>query len=212
MTMDEGLETLLALELLGELDEDGRRELARLEAASESDAAQLRRELERGVELLAIGLEPVEPPPRLRTRLLDQLGGRERLSPFAGRLAELFDLTVDAAREVLTRFDVADRWTPMFPGAAYLDVEAGPGLADAHAGLVRVGPGLDFPHHRHLGREIVLVLQGEFETDDGQRVGPGQRATMTDGSAHAFRVVSEQELLYAVVVGQVEFADGTRAP
>lgn len=50
-----------------------------------------------------------------------------------------------------------------------------------------------------------MVLQG-------QRVEAGQLVVMPDGSEHAFRVVSKQELLYAVVVGEIELADGTRAP
>ena len=57
-----------------------------------------------------------------------------------------------------------------------------------------------------------MVLQGAFVDDSGARVEAGQLAIMSDGSEHAFEVVSEQELLYAVVVREIEFADGTRAP
>ncbi|MFO7565420.1 MAG: cupin domain-containing protein [Enhygromyxa sp.] len=165
--------------------------------------------------LLALALEPselIDPPPALRARLLAELDGRERFAPFVDRIAALFDLAAERVRDVLQRFDTHEGWTPMYPGAAYFDLEGGPALGEATAGLVRIGAGLGFPSHQHIGEERVLVLQGAFEDDAGRRVQAGQLTVMPDGSKHGFRVVSTQELLYVVVVGQIEFEDGTRAP
>jgi quercetin dioxygenase-like cupin family protein len=162
--------------------------------------------------LLALAVEPIEPPPALRARLLAELGGRERFAPFVDRVAALFDLAAERVRVILERFDRDDGWTVMFPGAAFSDLEGGPALGEATAGLVRIGAGLSFPPHVHIGEERVLVLQGAFEDDSGQRVRAGQLTVMPHGSKHSFRVVSEQELLYVVVVNQIEFEDGTRAP
>jgi quercetin dioxygenase-like cupin family protein len=161
---------------------------------------------------LAVAVEPVAPPPALRERLLAELGSRQRFAPFIDRLAALFDLASDRVRTILQRFDTHEGWTPLYPGAAYFDFEGGPALGEAHAGLVRIAAGLTFPHHKHIGEERVLVLQGAFEDSSGQRVEAGQLTIMPDGSEHGFQVVSAQELLYVVVVGEVEFEDGTRAP
>lgn len=161
--------------------------------------------------LLALALAPIEPPADLRARLLGELSGRERFAPFVDRVAALFDLAADQVRSLFERFDTDEGWTVMYPGAAYFDLEGGPALGEATAGLVRVAAGLAFPHHKHLGEERVLVLQGALE-DSGRRVGVGELVVMPDGSEHGFQVVSERELLYVVVVHQIEFEDGTRAP
>jgi quercetin dioxygenase-like cupin family protein len=161
---------------------------------------------------LALAVEPVAPPPALRERLLAELASRERFAPFVDRLAALFDLAADRVRTVLQQFETHEGWTELYPGASFFDFEGGPALGEATAGLVRIAPGIPFPRHKHIGEERVLVLQGAFEDDAGQRVEAGQLAIMPDGSEHGFQVVSAQELLYVVVVGEVEFEDGTRAP
>jgi putative transcriptional regulator len=164
---------------------------------------------------LALALEPVTPPNGLRARLLATISGPsgpERLAPFVDRVAALFDITREQSRSVLALFDAEQGWTPMYPGAAFREVQGGAALGGATAGLVRVAAGLSFPRHAHIGEERVFVVQGAFVDDAGERVAAGQLANMADGSEHGFTVISEQELLYAVVVGEVEFEDGTRAP
>ena len=201
---------LLALELLGSLDDEA--ELARLDELDADQVALRRAQLEQAASWLALSAEPIPPPPALRDRLVAQLKGPARLACFTGRVAELFDLGRDRVAEIFRLFEGEDRWIPMFPGAAFIDLEGGPALGSATAGIVRIAPGLGFPSHTHVGEEQVFVLQGEFVDSHGARVGPGELAVMRDGSSHAFEVVSEQELLYAVVVGKIEFPDGTRLP
>lgn len=198
-------EGLLALDVLGLLDPS---ELVPEDGAS----IQVRAQLEQAASLLAIAVEPVAPPADLRERLLAELAGRERFAPFIDRLAALFDLAADRVRTIVQRFDTHEGWTVMYPGAEFFDFEGGPALGEATAGLVRIAAGMAFPHHKHLGEERVMVLQGAFVDDSGHRVEAGQLAIMPDGSEHGFQVVSTQELLYVVIVGEIEFADGTRAP
>jgi quercetin dioxygenase-like cupin family protein len=199
---------LLALDVLGLLDQA---ELAQLEADPHA-TLEARAQLEEIASLLALAVEPINPAPSLRERLLGELGGPLRLAPFVDRVAALFDLASDRVRSIFELFDTQAGWTPIYPGAAFYDLEGGPALGEATAGLVRIATGLPFPHHRHVGEERLLVLQGAFVDDSGNRVVPGQLVVMPDGSEHGFTVVSEQELLYAVVVGEVEFSDGSRVP
>jgi quercetin dioxygenase-like cupin family protein len=180
-----------------------------LDAELDADA---RAELEHAASLLALSVSPIAAPPSLRARLLAEIAGRERLAPFVDRVASLFDLATDRIRTIFELFDTPAGWTPLYPGAAFHDLEGGPALGEATAGLVRIAAGLSFPHHKHIGEERVLVLQGAFIDSSGQRVEAGQLVIMPDASEHGFEVVSEQELLYVVVVGEVEFEDGTRAP
>jgi quercetin dioxygenase-like cupin family protein len=203
---------LLALEVLGLLDDEAQiAQIAALETEGPGlDAA--RAELEEAASLLALTVEPVQPKPDQRARLLAELDGAQRFAPFIDRVAALFDLGADTISSILDRFGSSDGWTVLYPGASFHDLVGGPALEGATAGLVRIGPGLAFPRHKHLGEERVMVLQGAFEDDSGRRVGPGQLEIMPDGSEHAFTVVSTQELLYVVVVRSVEFEDGTRAP
>lgn len=211
--MSSTTDDLLALDVLGLLDDAELEQLAAVLAQLDETAVlDTRSQLEAAASMLALAVEPITPPPKLRERLLDECRGRHRFEPFVDRVAALFDLASDRIRAIFELFDTQAGWTPMYPGAAFYDLEGGPALGDATAGLVRIAAGLPFPRHQHIGEERVMVLQGAFVDDSGKRVEPGQLVIMPDGSEHAFRVVSEQELLYVVVVGEVEFEDGTRAP
>ena len=64
--------------------------------------------------------------------------------------------------------------------------------------------------HTHRGREVVLVLQGV--TREGETIyRAGELCEMPDGSSHATKSVGEDELIYAVVVPDVEI-DGIPLP
>ena len=62
--------------------------------------------------LLAQGLEPVEPPPSLRKRLLESLNGPEHFAPFVSAIARDFGVTQDAVRAALARIPDPDAWQP----------------------------------------------------------------------------------------------------
>jgi len=139
----------------------------------------------------------------LRARMLASAGESGRFLPFLDRLAELFDVTADKAKEFLALIDEADAWTPLTPNISFHDYDGGPAVAGSRVGIVRVAAGHEFPMHRHKGQEVVLVLQGATQ-DGGTIYRAGDVCTKEDGTAHVSPALGSQELIYAVVVPNVE--------
>jgi quercetin dioxygenase-like cupin family protein len=138
-------------------------------------------------ERVCEALDQVPAPPALRERLLEDAAKSGRLWPFAAQVAELLDLGLDKAKELLDRIDDPSAWVEELPGISFLWVEGGPRVADAVRGFVRVRAGLAFPEHEHLGDEITLVLQGGFQDLDRQQVvRPGELDRMPTGTSHGF--------------------------
>ena len=74
--------------------------------------------------------------------------------------------------------------------------------------LVRMDPGCEYPRHRHVGDEEVLVLQGGFRDERGE-YRSGEFHRFAAGSIHA-PVALEDELpcvLFAVARGGIELFD-----
>lgn len=159
------------------------------------------------LDALAQSLPSVPPPqPSLRTSLLARIGGRDRFLPFLDRLMSLFDLSEsDTQREIDTIVTPDDSWEDMLPGCSFRDFDGGPGLGEAHAGLVRLQPGGVFPAHRHVGEERMLVLQGRVRDEHGNEYRAGDLFVMADGTRHELTVVGDQEAIYAAVVIAMEF-------
>lgn len=155
---------------------------------------------ERVLEFLAGGLRPLPSPTSLRERLLGRAGGRDRFLPFLERSMELFDLPEAEASAHLHSVDDPDAWEDMLPGVRFRDFEGGPGLGEAHVGLVRLAPGEAFPRHSHVGEERSLVLQGELVDDHGRRYRAGDLIVSADGTSHELRAAGDQEAIYASVV------------
>jgi len=73
----------------------------------------------------------------------------------------------------------------------------------AHLLWAKGGTGI--ASHRHVGREVVLVLEGAF-WDDSVRYGPGDVAVHEDGSTHAPKIdAGEDCLCLAVTEAPVHF-------
>jgi anti-sigma factor ChrR (cupin superfamily) len=155
---------------------------------------------ERVLEFLAAGLRPLTVPGSLRERLLGAAGGRNRFLPFLDRMMALFDLPEREAEGHLHSVDDDAAWDDMLPGVRFRDFDGGPGLGEAHVGLVRLRPGEAFPHHGHVGEERTLVLQGELVDDQGRRYRAGDLIVSADGSSHEVRAVGDREAIYASVV------------
>jgi quercetin dioxygenase-like cupin family protein len=140
------------------------------------------------------------------------LDGRfERFADQAGRLR---DLGEDDARTVLNRIDQPADWygDPKVGPTAMLWIEGGPGVRDAVTGFVRVMAGEDFPEHKHIGQEHVLVMQGSLiDSLDGKRHGPGEVIPQPPGSQHSFHVPEDgPDLLILSVVQEAVEIDGQR--
>jgi putative transcriptional regulator len=151
-----------------------------------------------------LGAEPVAAPPALRSAVLGTVAAATKLSGFTERLSAFFDLARGPAGELIREASgAADGWEspPVLPGVRLFHLTGGPRVAAADCGLVRIEPGARFPRHRHAGDEWSFVLAGEAEEEEtGARWIPGDLVHRTSGTAHAYRVVSPEPLVFAVVL------------
>jgi hypothetical protein len=156
--------------------------------------------VEESLGSIPLGLAPISPAPATRLRLLASLT-RDRFAPFLGRFAQLADLAEAKARELLDRIDDATAWAAEgLEGFAFMHFAGGPRVAGADAGFVKAVPGFEFPRHRHLGEEHVLVLEGAFlDTSDGTIARVGDLVVKPAGSVHGYVVQPGADLLYAIV-------------
>jgi len=60
------------------------------------------------------------------------------------------------------------------------------------------------PRHRHISREINLVLRGGLVDDAGTTYLAGQVLDAPAGSTHALRVIGEPEALLATLLAEIE--------
>lgn len=160
------------------------------------------------LEVLALALEPVVPSPEVRARVLRGAAATSRFDDLSARVGELLDLAVDAARALLSRIDDPSVWEPgPAMGVSLYHVQGGAAAAGAITGFVRIPAGGSFPHHRHLGDEHVLILQGAC--DDGARVSRrGDLITMPPDTEHELQVLPGPPLVYlAVVHGGVQIGE-----
>jgi quercetin dioxygenase-like cupin family protein len=158
------------------------------------------------LEALAAGL-PAAPGPldTLRQRIFARAGGPERFLPFLDRMMTLFDLPESETQAHLHSVDDDDAWEELLPGVRFRDFEAGAAAGDAHGGLVRLPPGASFPHHRHVGEERMLILQGVVVDDQGRQYRAGDTIVSSDGSGHELRNTGDTEAIYAALVVAIEF-------
>lgn len=150
------------------------------------------------VELLARLVTPIAPPSALKAALLQATSG-PWWAPFARRAQALLDLDEGATATLFGDIDDGERWMAgPAEGVRLFHIDAGPALAGAITGFVRLAPGARFPHHRHVGHESVLVLEGSF-VDAGQTHADGEEVMMTPSSSHDI-VAGPEGCLYLVVV------------
>src|SRR5690606_7224576 len=108
MTKGQDVRNLLPLYALGEVTGD---EAAAVERALEADPS-LAAVLDRYLELVA-----VTPSADVKARLIASAGGG-RFEPFANRIAALFDVTIDRARELLALVERPASWEHPIPGVS----------------------------------------------------------------------------------------------
>jgi hypothetical protein len=156
------------------------------------------------VEALASTLVPVAPSPELRRRILESLDGPTRFRPFWPQLAKLLGQPMAAVRAALARIDDPGAWSSLLPGVSALGLAAGSAPAGAQAMVLRLGPGVIFPRHQHLGAETALVLEGAGH-DDGHIYTPGMVIEHAPGTTHEFRAGDHRDLLLVVLHHGVQF-------
>jgi len=201
---------LLPLYALGILEAD---EAAIVERAVAVDAA-LAAELaayHQTTDAIGAAIQPVTPAPEIKQRLLASIGGG-RFEALSGRLASLFDVTVDRARELLGLIERPASWVPQIPGISFVHFEGGAAAAAADCGFVRLARGAMFPPHTHLGEEAVTILSGRVHDVPNNRViGPGEDYVQPEGTSHYLVCVGDEDCIFASRAINGIAVGGTRA-
>ena len=142
-----------------------------------------------------------------RARLLGSAAqSGERFAPLFGKLAQFFELSVDALRDVFVRAGDESAWQPgPLPWVSLFHFAGGPALAGLDTGFVRLKKGTPFPPHRHLGSERVIILEGSYRDHEQRLYGPGDRHDMLEGTEHSLQMCADQDVLLAVIVtGEIQ--------
>lgn len=156
-------------------------------ARLESDAALTAEvaSLEQSLVTIASGLTA---PGRLWRRLSDALAGAKRFEHLVPRLADLFQLDLEAARALTEQLDDASAWQ-QGPGEGVwlIPVDAGPKWSGFITTLLKLDPGAAFPFHLHGDEEHVLLLEGGYRDDQsGVEYWRGELDDRDKGTAHSF--------------------------
>jgi hypothetical protein len=146
---------LLPLYALGILESDEAEVVERAVAGDPALAAELAA-YQRTAEAM---VAPVAPDEAVHARLMASLGGG-RFEKFSSRMASLFDVTVDRARELLGLIERPASWEPGAAGLDLVHFDGGPAFAMADCGFIRLAPNAAFPLHSHAGEEVSLILSG----------------------------------------------------
>jgi len=102
-----------------------------------------------------------------------------------------------------SEFSTDDTWLRLGRSVAAVELSASSSEERVH--LLWAKPGAHIATHRHVGREVVLVLKGAF-WDEGVRYGPGDIAVGEDGSVHTPKIDHEAECVcLAVTEAPVHF-------
>jgi putative transcriptional regulator len=193
---------LLPLYALDALDDGEAREVERAVAADPELAAELAAYRATAHHMLA-DVASIQPAAEVKTRLMASIGAG-RLERFANRMASLFDVTVDRARELLGLVERSASWETPVPGIGLVHFDGGPACATADCGFIRVAPGCTFPWHTHRGEEVSVILTGKLHDASGRVLGPGDELVQAMGSQHDVRAGDEEVIFVARAFGGIE--------
>lgn len=144
------------------------------------------------------GLAPVKPPADALPELLAEVRKTDRLRHFAPALAELYDLTLPQAHDLIAQIRSPDGWEAgPATGIRLLPVHAGPKARDALAAIVYLEAGVEFPEHPHLGPERVLVIEGAYRDSGGEEYWRGDLHESAAGTQHGFRAIGGKPCICA---------------
>jgi len=183
---------LIPLHALGMLEPDEAAEVERAVAADPRLAAELAA-FRDAASLIAA---PVTPPPDIKARLLASAGGGP-FERFSARFAQLFDVTVEKARELLGLAERPASWENPVPGVGLVHFAGGPACATADCGLIRIEPGCTFPWHTHRGEEVSLMLAGTCRDNSGRILRPGDELVQAAGTQHDIHAEGDEPVIFA---------------
>jgi anti-sigma factor ChrR (cupin superfamily) len=127
-------------------------------------------------------------------RFPDDRPWRENVPPREALREEVFDLL---AAPPLPIDLSAYPWQDAGPGIRVHELRVDP-VRGMRGVLVWAKPGARTMRHRHLGDEVILVLQGALRDDEG-RYGPGQVCRSRAGSVHTEEVLPGDDCICYVV-------------
>ncbi len=170
------------------------------------------------LSIVALSLPPERPRPTVLTSVLasvieeQQRRGertfRDRLGALVDRLAAFFEVTAERARALVELIDEPAAWSRgPADGINLIHLQAGARFAEADVGFVRLAPGATFPHHLHVGGELVLVLEGGFTEDDGTVVLGGATQDLAAGTSHSFVALPEGAVLAVIIWDGLDFGE-----
>lgn len=171
-------------------------ETAHLEAAIAADpdlAAELV-SLREATHQLAAALPEVKPSPDLEARLMSSIGSG-RFERYSEQVAQLFDVSLDRAREILGFIDRPAAWVQVLPNVGLIHFKGGPRCATADCGAVRVRAGGEFPLHSHRGDEMSVIVAGTVRLSDGTRYRAGDAVYGKAGTSHALTAEGDEDLI-----------------
>ncbi|MEP6767720.1 MAG: cupin domain-containing protein [Acidobacteriota bacterium] len=168
-----------------------------LEAAERfsPDAMQFEQlEMAAAIAMLGLSTSPVQPPARVKKRLMDSVRGMHEESGTPSS---------DAINQVrpgvsLLRTRVLPWAQHSSPGVRIKDVSADP-ISGARCLLLELSPGSVFPDHEHEGVEEVFVVRGSFSVA-GQVVRTGDFCRSEPGTRD-WDITSEEGALLLVTLG-----------
>ncbi|HTL32373.1 MAG TPA: cupin domain-containing protein [Kofleriaceae bacterium] len=195
MTAPANIRELLPLYAVNALAAD---EAAEVERAVQADPA-LAAELDSYLGLLT----PVTPSPDVKARLLASIGSG-RFERFADRMAKLFDVTLDRARELLGLVERDVSWENPMPGIALIHFDGGPACAAADCGFVRIQPGCTFPWHTHRGEEINVILSGTLRDSTGKVLQAGDELVQQASTQHDLTAGTDEVIYVARAMNGIE--------
>jgi anti-sigma factor ChrR (cupin superfamily) len=146
---------------------------------------------------LALSLPRTSPSPGVRERVLKSVSGTNRFEMFAAQVAELIDVGIDKARELVGRIDDAKSWMATHvPGVFSYDLPVGPRAVDAVVGFVKIAPGHVFPDHEHMGDEEMFIVQGSCVDASGTVMRRGDLIRMPPGTHHELNARPGPDFIY----------------
>ena len=190
---------LLPLYALGVLDVLEQQAVDRAASQDPAIAAELASYMDTAASLIG---EPsaVEPPAEIKAQLMASAGAG-RYEPYANRLAVVYDVTVDRAREILGLIERKKSWELPAPGVGLVHFDGGHRYANADCGFVRIDPGCAFPYHRHRGEELTVILSGHLrEPVTGRVLGPGEELVLPQDTEHEIRCEGNEPVVFAARV------------
>ena len=190
--MSNDVRELLPLHALGVLDDA---EAAQVERAVAADPA-LAAELAAYRDAASLIAAPVAPPPDVKARLLASVGGG-RFERFSARFSQLFDVTIEKARELLGLTERAASWENPVPGIGLVHFAGGPACATADCGFIRIDPGCTFPWHTHRGEEVSIILSGTLRDRSGKLLRAGDELVQAAGTQHDISCEGDEPVIFA---------------